>query len=127
MQVSRRELVDEFLDYVGELNDANARTTANTLVNRVVMKLWLKHPWQAFVSPTPYQLTSVANQRAYALPAYFGRPQQDMLGRNITTGREVAWREMNRILHDDPAAGTTLEVAGEPEYYSVAGVAGVQT
>jgi len=127
MQQTRREIVDELLDFMGESNDSNARTTANRLVSRVVLRLWLKHPWTAFVSPTPYQFASVANQRSYALPAYFGRPQQRVAARNLTTGREISWRDPMQILHDDPLVGTSSEGAAEPEAYSVAGVAGVTT
>lgn len=125
MQVTRREIVDELLDFLGESNDSNARATANTLVNRVLQRLWLKHPWSAFVAPTPYELSSVANQRSYVLPTYFGRPQQNVAARNLTTGRIVNWRDANQILRDDPTYGTSLDVASEPEAYTVAGVAGV--
>lgn len=127
MQLTRREIVDELLDFVGEANDSNARATANTLVNRVFQRLWLKHPWSAFVSPTPYQFASVANQRSYVLPKYFGRPQQDVAGRNLSTGRIVNWRDAMQLLRDDPTAGTTMESSGEPEAYTVTGTAGVTT
>ena len=124
MQPSRRELLDDFLDFVGEQSDANARNTAERLLNRALHTLWLKHPWKQFVMPAPFSLTTVADQRSYALPAHFGRVLGGRI-RNLTTPRDLVGIEPETLQSAFPDAGTTLEVASAPQLFMVSGTCGV--
>jgi hypothetical protein len=126
MQQTRRELVDDLLDFVGEIDDPSARETANRLINRVLLAIWLKHPWRQFWMPTPYQFTVVAGQRAYPLPDYFGRlgSQRGRI-RNVTDGAELFPLTPEQLEELDPAAGTSLEAQGEPSYFTIGGTVGV--
>lgn len=124
MSTSRRELLDDFLDFVGEQNDSNARATAARVLNRAIHSLWLKHPWRQFELPTPFQFSTVANQRSYVLPEHFGRVRGGVI-RNLTTGGRIAGIELAQIQEAHPEQGSTLEVAGQPELYAIGGTCGV--
>ena len=73
MLFSRREIVEELLDFVGEQGDSAALLTAQRLINRSVMRIWNKHPWSMFRAQNPYTFFTVANQAAYGMPTYLGR------------------------------------------------------
>lgn len=127
MHQSRRELLDDFVGFVGERNDDEARDVAERLLNRSLTALWLKRPWRVFRSPVPFQLTLVVGQSRYALPDYFGRVGPGMV-RNLTQGGSVVYRlEEGDLERRYPSAGTTLEVPGFPGHYEIAGVCGVHT
>lgn len=127
MNESRRELVDRLLAFMGELKDTNARTVAEQLLNHVLLKIWLKHPFRSFLMPDPYTFSTAAGTRSYILPSYFGRvASRDGRIRNHTTGDLVTPREGGEFYLDHPDAGTTIDTAtGDPTEYLIAGVAGV--
>lgn len=123
MQTSRREILDDFLDFVGEQNDANARLTAARVLNRAIQSLWMKHPWKQFEMP-PFQFSTVANQRSYALPEHFGRVRGGVI-RNLSNGAKLGGVELATLQEAHPEQGSTLETAGQPEIYCVSGTCGV--
>jgi len=124
MQMSRRELLDDFLDYVVETGDDNARHTAERLYNRALMTIWRKHPWRQFYMPQPVQLVTVAGQRSYVLPAHFGRVAGGKI-RNITRSYDIVGMEAEVLQTLHPEQGTTEEDAGKPDIYTVSGTCGV--
>lgn len=129
MNESRRELVDRLLTFHGELNDVNARTVAEGLLNNAILQIWLMRAWRCFLVPTPYSLVTIAGTRQYVLPSYFGRiASRDGLVRNLTSGRMLAPREGDDFFLDHPEAGSAVDTAtGEPSEYMIAGMAGVST
>lgn len=126
MHLTRRELLDDFLAFVGETGDSNARDVGERLLNRSLTSVWLRHPWRAYRSPAPVQVTCVANQRSYALPDYFGRLGPGTV-RNLTTGAQLEVLPDGDTERLFPTAGTTLESAGVPTMVEIAGVCGVHT
>lgn len=128
MQKTRRELLDDFVQFMGESEDVEARNTAERVLNRAVLGIWLKHAFQEFRSPVPFELTCVVNQMRYALPDYFGRVGPGHHLRNLTRGgRPIAPRQAGDLAGDFPSTGTTSEQASSPIAYEVAGVCGVHT
>lgn len=128
MHQTRRELLDELLDFVGELGDANARNTAERLLNRAINTLWLRMPWRQFVDPVPYTFSTVGGTRNYALPAYFGRvSNNDGKLRNASLGSPLYPIEREDAEQLFPAAGTALEVAGRSDRYALGGEMPVHT
>lgn len=126
MQKSRREVIDELLDFVGELEDAEARNTAERLLNRALEGIWMKRAWSQFVSPAPLQIQLVANQRSYALPDHFGRLRSlEQAARNATRGSWISYLGEQDMLERYPDAGTTLETASDPCYCTILGTVGV--
>jgi hypothetical protein len=127
MQSTRRELVDDILRHVGELGDSGARTLAEDAINRAILSIWLAHTWRDHILPMDVQVTTVANQRAYALPPYFGRIPPRGVVRNVTSPRTLAPVQKADLDAQYPVAGTTAEVAGEPVLYYLSGNVGVTT
>lgn len=128
MTQSRRALLDELLDLMSEPDDDLARATAIAICNRAVETIWLKKEWTDHRMPTPYEFSTVVNQRTYVLPDYFGRVAGfDPYIRNLTTGKRIAPSSVDEIEATNPTAGTTLENAGPPEVYAIAGTQGVHT
>lgn len=127
MQKTRREIVDDLLDFAGELGDSNARTTAERMLNRALESIWLKHPWSQFVSPAPLQITMVVNRRSYALPDHFGRFRSPINPvRNLTRGTWLQSLPDEDLFRQYPEAGTTLEAASTPSLCTLLGSVGVQ-
>jgi hypothetical protein len=127
MQQSRREILDELLDWMGELDDPDARNTAERLLVRVLQTIWLKHTWSDHVSPDPWQITTVADQRTYVLPDHFGRPTPSAVLRNLTTGEDLRIVTKNDLEAVHPEAGTTLETAAQPDSAFIGGTQPVHT
>lgn len=129
MNESRRELVDRLLTFHGELNDVNARTVAEGLLDNAILQIWLMRIWRCFLMPAPYSLVTAAGTRQYVLPSYFGRvATRDGAVRNLTTGNTIVPREGDDFFVDHPEAGSTVDTAtGEPSEYVIAGTAGVST
>lgn len=128
MHQSRRELLDDFVQFMGETADDEARNIAERLLNRALTTIWLKHPFAAFRSPVPFELTLTVNQIRYALPDYYGRVVPPGALRNLTrTGAPIWPRQPGDLAIDYPRSGTTEEVAGYPRSYEIAGVCGVHT
>lgn len=126
MQKSRREVIDELLDFTGELSDIEARNTAERLLNRALETIWLKRAWSQFVSPAPLQITLVANQRSYALPDHFGRLRSlEQAARNLTRGSWISYLGDQEMLERYPDAGTLLESASDPSFCTILGTVGV--
>lgn len=126
MQQSRRELVDQVLRLVGETDDTVARTLAEDLINTAILRIWMKHPWRAFQMPSAFTFATVASQRSYPLPAYFGRIARDpAIVRNLTTGAEIRLTDQDTCQALDPRQGTSLETAGTPVRAFIGGSVGV--
>ncbi len=121
MNSSRREFLDDLLNFMGELDDADARDIAERLMIRVLQRIWLKHTWADHISPDPWQITTVANTRTYALPDHFGRPMPSGVMRNLTNGAKLRIITKNDLEEMHPEAGTTFESAGQPQYFFVGG------
>lgn len=127
MQKTRREIVDDLLDFAGELNDNEARVTAERLLNRALETIWLKYPWSQFVSPSPLQVTLVPNRRSYAMPDHFGRFRWPMNPvRNLTRGTWLETMSDDDFYRQYPDSGTVLEVASSPSVCTLVGSVGVQ-
>lgn len=123
LEQTRTEFLDEFLAFVGESADSDARDVAERALNRVLIDIWKKRTWQQFVLPTPFVLTTVAGQRHYGLPSYFGRvSNRDGRLRNLTRKADL-WpieREDLQVMY--PELG--LESAAYPSYYVIQGTQG---
>jgi hypothetical protein len=127
MNNSRRELLDTFLHMHGEYGDTRSRDLAERLLNVSYLDIWLRHPFKDHRMPDPVQVTTVADQRTYALPPYFGRIPPHLRVRNLTTGRDLVPYDLDALWMEFPEAGTDLEVASVPERYSLGGVSAVTT
>ena len=125
MQMSRRELLDDFLDFVVESGDVAARDTAERLYNRALMTIWRKHPWRQFQMPQPFTFQTVTNQRFYAMPAHFGRVAGGRI-RNVTKPCFLEGVEADALQALHPEAGTDEEVSGDPALYTVSGTCGLE-
>lgn len=124
MQRSRRECLDDLLEFVGESPaDTKARNIAEKLFNLAVERIWGAHAWTDFQSPAPYRLTLVVNQRKYALPDYFGRLGPGGI-RNLTRMGPPINPIQPHQLPDD--AETDNEQPGKPRAVVFAGTVGVQ-
>lgn len=126
MQLSRREILDEFLHWRNAIDDPGQRRLAEELLNRAYLDVWLNHPWSDHRLPSVIQITTIANQREYALPQYFGRvpPQLNVLS-NLSTGGQLRLMNLDRIQEEHPVSGTTLEIGGVPVRAAIAGSVGV--
>jgi hypothetical protein len=126
MLESRRELVDRYLAFVGELADPTARTIAEQLLDSLILEIWLRHPFRSFLMPDPYQLATVAGTRSYVLPAYFGRiASRDKRLQNYTTGGRIVPVDGRTLYDQIPGAGTLADTqTGQPSYYAIAGMVG---
>lgn len=128
MQQSRREMLDELLDYVGHANDSGARDTMERILNRILQKIWMRRAWSTFISPRAYEFTTAANVAEYPLPPDFGRITGiDGQIRNLTTGRYIKPSTRAALELYDPNIGTSLEQAGQPQWYELAGTSPVTT
>lgn len=127
MQVSRREVLDELLDFMNEKGDSEALASAQRLLIRVLQTIWLKHTWGDHISPDPWQITTVVSQRTYALPDHFGRPMPSGVMVNLTTGAKIRLITKNDLDEMHPEAGTSFEVASEPTHFTIAGTQAVAT
>lgn len=124
--LSRRELLDDWLTWKGGLGDSDKRDEAARLLNRAYMHIWMAHPFNDHRLPNPIQITTVQNQRTYALPGYFGRiPPRVTKLRNVSTARELEVRSLDDLTLEDPRSGTTLEVAGTPRLAAIGAPVGV--
>jgi hypothetical protein len=127
MHLSQRELLDDFMTFVGESGDTAARAIAARALNRALTVIWMRHPWAIFRSPVPFQLTLVVNQSRYSLPDYFGRVGPGKI-RNMTRGGcPLEPRQPGGLDRDYPWYGTTQEQAGLPMTWEIAGMSGVHT
>jgi hypothetical protein len=126
VQRTRAECINEFLAFVGELDDPLALALANTELLNALDTVAKAHTWQAFTSPAPFEMTLAVNQRSYAMPDYFARLQYFRLP-NLTTGGHVDVIDKQVADGMYPHAGTSLEVPGRVSRAVIAGVVGVQT
>lgn len=127
MHKSRREFLDDFVAFVGEGADTQARDLAERQLNRSLTALWLKHPWRQYRSPVPFQLTLTVNQSRYALPDYFGRfgpgEVRNLSRSGAIVHRLAAGEQDERHI----VAGTSVEAAGIVQDCDLVGVCGVST
>lgn len=122
MIFTRREILDQLLDYVGHTGDDGARNTAEMILNGALETIWQKRVWRAFIAPTPYLITTVAGTRAYALPGYFGRIMGDRGElRNVTLGTRIRPITKSDMDEQNPEGGTSLETTGRPRTYTISG------
>lgn len=127
MHSTRREFLDDFLTFVGELNDSGARSLAAGLLNRSITAIWLKHAFREYRSPVPFQLTLTANQARYSLPDYVGRVGPGKVRNSTQRGRQMERAREGDLEIYHPEIGTTAETAGLPQLWDIAGVSGVHT
>lgn len=128
MQSTRREALDELLDFVGHADDADARNTAELILNRCLQRIWMKRAWRSFLNPTPYTFVTVAATRSYALPPHFGRMSGiDGAIRNLTNGGKLFPIAKEDLDDQNPAAGTVFDTTGPPKWYALAGTQPVRT
>lgn len=128
MQTSRRVLLDDFLKFIGSDGDVRKRNQAERMLNRVLEKIWMLRGWKVFIDPTVWEITTVLNTREYALPDHFGRVSgNNRTLRNLTTGRQITPVDRSELEAEDPTTGSTLEIAGVPTRYFIAGTTPVQT
>ncbi len=126
MQFTRREALDEFLDFVGESNDSGARNVAERELNNAITAIAQSHKFLWLLSPAPFELTLVVNQRSYALPPYFGLVQDERF-RNLSSYGYIYMRAKHYVDEVYPRAGTSVEIAGRVKDALFAGHVGVQT
>lgn len=120
MQRNRKEAIDEFLGFVGEIGDERARDLAERLLQRIVEHIWLQHPWLDFQSPAPLEVTLTVAQSRYSLPASFGRLADNVASiRNTTTNSWITLRDVNEFQSFDPIQ------TGAPTDFTLAGISGV--
>lgn len=124
---TRRDFLDDFLLFVGEPDDDDARDVSERLLNQAIQSIWLRHPFKAFRVPTLFEVTTVAGTRSYALPDWFGRLAPRGRAVNLTTGGRLDPLDEAALREDDPAAGTTFEQRGEPEGFFFGGVSALST
>src|SRR5574341_29459 len=125
---SLRELLDIYQGWKGNRGDPDARDRARELCNRAYLSIWMHHAFNDHRLPTPVQITTVANQRTYALPPYFGRiPNRVTIIRNVTTGAKLAVQALDALQEGYPDQGTDLETATDPRIAAIAGPVGVTT
>jgi len=128
MQSTRKEFLDTFLARMGAKGDVAHRDRAERALNLALDEVWKRHAWRAFLSPTPYTFSTVANVRTYALPDWFGRVATgEQALRNATTGARIRPISQDEVTALDPAQGTDLEAPGTPQRYFLAGSVGVHT
>lgn len=128
MQSSRKEFLDDFLGYINQSGDAEARNIAERLLNRVIETIWLKRSWRQFIMPTAHEFSTAANTREYALPDYFGRvADAEGMIRDLTNKRRIAPIDRATLEHVDPQQGTSQETTGQPRHYVIEGTVGVHT
>lgn len=127
MHSTRRDFLDDFLSFVGEKNDSDARAVAARVLNRAMTSIWMKHPFREYRSPVPFQLTLVANQARYSLPDYFGRVGPGDVRNATRNGKRLTQRRDGDSERWHPEQGTSFETAGYPSEYETVGVSGVHT
>jgi hypothetical protein len=126
MHLSRREFLENFLTFVGELGDAGVYTLAAAELNRALTRLWLKHEWRVYRLSTPYLQVLTVNQSRYALQDWVGRIGPGDHIRNISRdGSPLERIRDGQLLEQFPMAGTTAESAGMPAAFELAGACGV--
>jgi hypothetical protein len=127
MQTTRRAILDSFLAYVNAAGDAKARDIAEPLLNRVLEKIWMQRGWNYFIDPDVWEIATVANARAYALPDHFGRvSSKNRVIRNLTRGSQIFPKDRGDLEEEDPTTGTSLETPGPPVNYAIVGATPVQ-
>jgi hypothetical protein len=127
MQSTRRELLDDFLDFVGEPDDDDARNVAERLLNRSIDSIYLKHPFKQFRAPAAHEITLVAGTRSYALPSWFGRFQPRVSAFDLTHQSEVTLIDEMLLKQNDPVVGTSLEPRADPLYAYLGGMSALET
>jgi hypothetical protein len=123
---TRRELIDDFVLFVSDQNDDQARSIAEGCLARALTTIWLALPWRVFRSPEPWQLTLEVNRAKYALPDIFGRIGPGEV-RNLTRGTTLTRFQDGEREQMYPMAGTSLEIAGAPSRYEIVGATGAHT
>ncbi len=120
MITTRKEALDDFLNWVAEGGDSVARDLAERALNRAVLAIWLKRAWTQFRALAPYEFTTTPGVRAYVLPRQFGRMStQDGSIRNLTRGTRLYPADQPGLDEIDATAGTSLEQPGSPKLYLI--------
>jgi hypothetical protein len=126
MYTNRREILDDFLAWTTEANDALARDLAERALNRALLAIWMKAPWSQFRNQVPYEFTSVPGVRDYVMPHYFGRmAERDGRIRNLSTGNWLYPLARTTMHEQDPIAGTSLEVPSTSTHWLMDATIGV--
>jgi hypothetical protein len=128
-QESRREIVDRLLRFVGELQDADARSIAEDLCADAIFSIWLAHPFTEFVMPVDTVITTVASQALYPLPTYFGRiASKEGVLRNLDTGARITPETGVDLERQHPEIGGSTDTqTADPTSYTITGKVGVAT
>jgi hypothetical protein len=126
MHLTRREFLENFLGFVGELGDTTAYDLAAQELNRAITRLGNKHPWRVLRYSQPYQLQLVINQSRYPLEDWVADVGPgDQAIRNLSrNGQPIRRLRDGELLHVFPTAGSSFEVAGVPAAYELVGVCG---
>jgi len=124
--VTRREFLDDFLAFVGESEDDDARDVAERLLNRAIDVIYMKHAFRQFRAPTAHEITLVAGTRSYALPSWFGRPLPRTPAFNLTDRAPVPFEDEVLLKQSDATIGTSLEATGAPECAYLGGVSALE-
>lgn len=126
-QETRREIVDRLLRFVGELNDADARSLAEDLAANALQAIWLAHPFTEFVMPVDTVVNTVASTATYVLPTYFGRVAgKEGIVRNLTLGQKIYPLSGGDLEEWHPELAGTLDTqTGIPQNYTLSGKVGI--
>lgn len=127
MQSTRREFLDDFLAFVAEPDDDDARNVAERLLNQAIATIYMRHPFRQFRSPNAFEITTVANTRSYALPPWFGRLLPRTPAYNLTRPGTLEPVDELAVRGDDPTIGTSAEIAGCPQGFYIGGTSALET
>ncbi|MGE0590920.1 MAG: hypothetical protein AB7G23_03070 [Vicinamibacterales bacterium] len=126
MQTTRRTFLDDFLAFVGEPDDDDARDVSERLLNQAIDRIYLKHPFRQFRSPTAYEFATMAGTRSYSLPARFGRLLPRSSAWDLTDGREIRPADEVLLRQTDTAIGSSAEATGYPWAFYLGGVSALE-
>src|SRR5690349_16599567 len=124
---TRREFLDDFLAFVAEPDDDDARNVAERLLNQAIDSIYMRHPFRQFRSPNAYEITTVAGTRSYALPSWFGRLLPRTPAFNLTRQQWLDPADEILLKQNDPSLGTSLEARACPSSFYIGGTSALDT
>jgi hypothetical protein len=124
---TRKEFLDDFLNFVAEPDDDDARNVAERLLNQAVDSIYMRHPFRQFRAPNAFEITTVANTRSYALPSWFGRLLPRTPAFNLTRQSQLEPLDEIAAKAADPTIGTSVETVGAPQGFFIGGTSALDT